>query len=265
MHNIDSRDFPDAGLVKSRAQYTAVAPSVLQTWSEDEEAIRALSRSEAVAYGGGPLPKFIGDKFVARGVNLQNVYEITETSVIFSAFPSIKPGYDWEYSRFAIHVKPRLVADGDKWILQVEVKDGIRAFDTRDVVEEHPVKKGYYRLVGRADDQIMMEWREDQPWTTGTHHCFRPLVKSCFMFGRSRTQVGIAIEPYQPIDLSSASSIATFRSAIWSSIQQANSFAPQHSIIVCKKVRKRASAKLLHVLCASTQNSSYLSNHSVTR
>ncbi|THU97082.1 hypothetical protein K435DRAFT_796770, partial [Dendrothele bispora CBS 962.96] len=59
-----------------------------------------------------------------------------------------------------------------------------------------------------------------------------PLVKSCFMFGRSRTQVGIAIEPYQPIDLSSPSSIATFRNAIWSSIQQANSFAPQHSRIL---------------------------------
>jgi len=40
----------------------------------------------------------------------------------------------------------------------VEKTDGgeIRGFDTNDILEEHPVKKGYYRIVGRADDQIMM-------------------------------------------------------------------------------------------------------------
>jgi len=64
------------------------------------------------------------------------------------------------------------------------------------------------------------------------------------MFGRSRTHVGIAVEPHKPIDVFNQSQIARFRDAIWSSVEKANRIAPQHSrifkeyILVCDPVKR---------------------------
>ncbi len=33
--------------------------------------------------------------------------------------------------------------------------NGQPAYDTNDIVVEHPTKKGWWRIYGRADDQIM--------------------------------------------------------------------------------------------------------------
>lgn len=33
-----------------------------------------------------------------------------------------------------------------------------RTYDTHDLLREHPTKKGYYKIVGRTDDQIMMAY-----------------------------------------------------------------------------------------------------------
>ena len=33
--------------------------------------------------------------------------------------------------------------------------DGADAYATSDLVVPHPTKKGYYKIVGRSDDQIM--------------------------------------------------------------------------------------------------------------
>jgi len=46
----------------------------------------------------------------------------TETGVLFIFFPKQKPGYDWQYGRFARHVKPRFVPQEEgKAVLQVLV------------------------------------------------------------------------------------------------------------------------------------------------
>lgn len=33
--------------------------------------------------------------------------------------------------------------------------DGVGACDTNDIAEPHPTRKGFWKIVGRADDQIM--------------------------------------------------------------------------------------------------------------
>lgn len=33
--------------------------------------------------------------------------------------------------------------------------DGVPAFDTNDVFAPHPIEKGWYKMFGRADDQIV--------------------------------------------------------------------------------------------------------------
>lgn len=58
------------------------------------------------------------------------------------------------------------------------------------------------------------------------------------MFGREQFQTGIIIEPipekvFDPKDLEK---LAAFRNEVWPSVEEANSFAPQHSRIF-KEVR----------------------------
>ena len=80
----------------------------------------------------------------------------------------------WQYGRFASFVKPRFIHyNEDVYIFQIEATPHYvpalfnvpsdsegeameRVFDTSDLVVEHPVHKGYWKIVGRADDQIMM-------------------------------------------------------------------------------------------------------------
>ncbi|THU89990.1 acetyl-CoA synthetase-like protein [Dendrothele bispora CBS 962.96] len=244
------------GLKKSKAAYSVILPSFLKTWCDqyemgEKEGVEMLKGLEICGYAAGPLSKSIGDKLVQAGVNLQNVYGMTEVGPLFAFFPKQNPGYDWQYGRFASHVKPRLVdVDGrsERWILQLlecdthhlamlNVIEGtgdsqIRAFDTNDIIEEHPVKKGYYRIVGRADDQIMMaNGEKTNPVPLELIISSSPHLLGCFMFGRSRTQAGVAVEPKEPIDLSSPTAIASFRNTIFPWIERANALAPQYSRI----------------------------------
>ena len=51
------------------------------------------------------------------------------------------------------------------------------------------------------------------------------------MFGRGRIQVGVAVEPAQPVDISNPAELEIFRNAIWPSVEEANAFAPSYSRI----------------------------------
>ncbi|KAK7464743.1 hypothetical protein VKT23_005949 [Stygiomarasmius scandens] len=245
-----------AGLKKSGAHYSVVVPSFLKIWSKDPTAVEVLSRLEVVCYGAGPLPRTVGDKLVEEGVNLQNCYGLTETGALFTILTRENPGCDWEYGRFTRHVKPRLVPiDQNRCILQLENCDShtlpvinvneVQAFDTQDILEEHPTKSGLYRIVGRADDQIMMtNGEKTNPGPLELVIQSDSLINGVFMFGRSRTHVGIAVEPHKPIDVFDQSQITRFRDAIWSSVEKANRIAPQHSrifkeyILVCDPVKR---------------------------
>lgn len=71
-----------------------------------------------------------------------------------------------------------------------------------------------------------------------------PNVQGVVIFGRSRNQVGVAVEPAYPVDLSNDKEIEKFRNAIWPFIEAANKFAPTHSrifkeyILVCDVINK---------------------------
>ena len=58
-----------------------------------------------------------------------------------------------------------------------------------------------------------------------------PLVKGALMFGRSRVNAGVIIEPVHPLSTTFHSE-SEFVDAIWSSIEEANRFAPAHSRIL---------------------------------
>ncbi|THU93668.1 acetyl-CoA synthetase-like protein [Dendrothele bispora CBS 962.96] len=247
-----------AGLTKSRAQYSVIVPSFLKVWSNEPAAVRVLAGMEVVCYGAGPLSKSVGDKLVEGGVNVQNCYGLTEAGPPFTFLTRRRPGFDWQYGRFAEHVKPRFVPEEEgKYILHLQncdshtlpvinvIEDGIQAFNTQDILEEHPTKPGFYRVVGRADDQIIMaNGEKTNPGPLELVIQSDPLVNGAFMFGRSRTHAGVAVEPALPINVADPDEVVKFRNAIWPSVERANQLAPQHSrifkeyILVCDPVNR---------------------------
>ncbi|KAJ8456869.1 hypothetical protein ONZ45_g18546 [Pleurotus djamor] len=100
---------------------------------------------------------------------------------------------------------------------------GQDAYDTNDLVKQHPVNPKLYTICGRSDDQIMH--------STGEKTNPVP-IEHAVMFGRGKFFAGVIIE-LNPPDASSGRqhSRPDVLDAIRNSIDEANKFAPTHSKI----------------------------------
>ncbi|EJT96916.1 acetyl-CoA synthetase-like protein [Dacryopinax primogenitus] len=224
--------------IRGKVDYLFTVPSFCVAWSHNEESVKYLATLKGVIAGGGPLVPEIGDRLVQSGVNVSIVYGTTEVGLIFPINIIKDDQADWNYGQIYTSMRVNLIPEGDN-IVRVVVLDSdahpiafcnqpeIKAFDTNDLLEQHPKRKNLC-----ADDQIMMSNGEKtNPGPMENIIGGDPNVRSCMTFGRGRTQVGIAIEPAQPIDTSNEEEVAKFRNLIWVSVEKANKLAPQHSRI----------------------------------
>ena len=114
--------------------------------------------------------------------------------------------------------------------------DGVPGYDTNDVLAPHPTKPGFYKVFGRADDQIMHSTGEKtNPGPLGASSLWKlssfikltgiteailnqdPHVKCAVMFGRGKFNAGVIVEPkpefaFDPID---KQRLSEFRNIIW--------------------------------------------------
>ena len=103
--------------------------------------------------------------------------------------------------------------------------EDVYGFATNDLVEIHPDNRNLVKIVGRKDDQIMLSNGEKtNPGPIESIIDSDKHVKRSVMFGRSKPNNGIIVEPFDTqlnrnalIDL------------IWGTIERANEFSPQHS------------------------------------
>ncbi|KZO93857.1 acetyl-CoA synthetase-like protein [Calocera viscosa TUFC12733] len=245
---------------RGKADYLFAVPSFCVDWSQDEASVKYLATMKGVIYGGGPLAKETGDQLVKAGVNVVVAYGTTEVGPIFKLGIHRRGTMDWNYGELFPTMRVNLVPEGnnhyklvvldcDEHPIAVWNQPDIKGFDTNDLLEQHPTEKNLWKIIGRADDQIMMSNGEKtNPGPMGelktimevrlfTKHCSEniisgnPKVQSCLMFGRGRTQVGIAIQPACRLTVANEEELAKFRNLIWSDIEKANAFAPQHSRI----------------------------------
>ncbi|KZT61212.1 acetyl-CoA synthetase-like protein [Calocera cornea HHB12733] len=229
---------------RAKADYMLTVPSFCVEWAEDPEAVKFLAGLKCLLYGGGPLPQEKGDHLVASGVNIAIAYGSTEVGLMFKLVPK-EPlrGTEWGYSPFCPGVTNQMVPDANglyRLVVTDTEKHGICAtnsedgmsFDTNDLLEPHPTKPGYWKVIGRADDQIMMSNGEKtNPGPMENIINGNIYIRAAVMFGRARTQVGIIIEPVETVQINSDEDLANFRNLIWPDIEKANAFAPQHSRI----------------------------------
>ncbi|KAJ7289097.1 hypothetical protein C8J57DRAFT_1627489 [Mycena rebaudengoi] len=232
------------------------SPMFLEHWVKSPADIDKLRTFSCVLFGGGPLAPLVGDTFERNSVNLLAVYGSTETGGI-SAINS--HGGGWQYFEFLPTTSPVLVPlDGDPSgslfhliikecntnclaLFNMEI-DGVPAFDTNDIVQQHLTNSKLYRVYGRVDDQIMhSNGEKTNPGPIGTPFLLfletsrlfdrteqiiarNPLVKSAMLFGRSKPHAGVLVMPAENVE-----DLESFRDAIWPTIEQANKFAPTHS------------------------------------
>ncbi|SJL02273.1 uncharacterized protein ARMOST_05599 [Armillaria ostoyae] len=142
-------------------------PYFLEALSREPEYIDWLSTRSGVLYGGGPLDKEAGDNLTSRGVSIIVLYGTIECGVVTPILP-VKASDCWDYFEFTKFATPKMVASGPDSFEFIAVKnefsepsvintnvDGAEGFATSDLFTPHSTKPGYWKIIGRIDDQIM--------------------------------------------------------------------------------------------------------------
>ncbi|PBK69905.1 acetyl-CoA synthetase-like protein [Armillaria solidipes] len=220
------------------------APYILEALSHEPERIDWLSTCSGALYGGGPLNKEVGDHLTSRGVSIFVLYGSTECGVVTPILPAKASDY-WDYFEFTKFATPKMVASCPDLFEFIAVKnefsepsvintnvDGTDGFATSDLFIPHSTKPGYWKIIGRIDDQIVHNTgRKTNPGPLGIMLNQDPHVLAAVMFGRGKYQVGVLVEPgpqfsFDPVD---ESKLAEFRNLIWPTVKKINQVAPQHS------------------------------------
>ncbi|SJL14871.1 uncharacterized protein ARMOST_18346 [Armillaria ostoyae] len=236
-----------SSIIDTKTTLVVTVPSFLVEWSCDPKAIEALKSMTAVIYGGGPLEKDAGDTLVANGIFIASIYGLTECGVS-SVLPKSIPAEGWEWMKVANNVDAVFMPTEEKDIYRVYVKeslhhspavldteiDGIRALDTKDLVQLHPLNRKLFKVYGRADDQIMHSTGEKtNPGPIEASLNTDKRVAAALMFGRSKFQPGVLIlpTPEEAFEPSDTARLAEYRASIWDTVTKVNEQAPQHSRI----------------------------------
>ncbi|GJE98661.1 acetyl-CoA synthetase-like protein [Phanerochaete sordida] len=233
----------------TKPTFVIVVPSYLEAWSHAEEDIDVLRSLKAIGYGGAPLAKALGDSLVAKGVPVCALYGSTEAGVLGHFFPDVL-GHDWLYFRINKQASVELVPAGPGIYELIAVQTsthflpvtntkigGRDGFATNDLLEKHPEKEGFWRIYGRADDQITLaNGMKTNPGPIEAVLCEDPTVKAALLFGREKTHVGILIFPTEQIDTANEQCVLSYKTRIWPTIERVNARIPKHSQIFAEMV-----------------------------
>ncbi|KAK0219250.1 NRPS-like enzyme [Armillaria fumosa] len=228
-----------SSLIKTRCTYAFSVPSFLEQWAHEPTAIQALKALKGLAFGGGPLSKKAGDILSGSGVNLFSAFGLTEVGGVSIMFPKSTPLEGWEWMGIRGNIDVAFVPTEEERIYRMFIKksalntpavlnseiDGIRAFDTKDLVKLHPSNPKLWKAYGRADDQIMHSTGVKAALLGDKH------ISGAVMFGRGKFQPGVLVQPsaefaFDPKDMKR---LIEYRSLIWETVTQINKVAPQHS------------------------------------
>ncbi|EED77747.1 predicted protein, partial [Postia placenta Mad-698-R] len=190
--------------------------------------------------------------------------------------PSVTPflaevSRDWEYLKLPRHISAKMIPSGEGAFELVILAneygclsvfntniDGVDAYATSDLLVEHPTKSGYWKVIGRVDDQIMHSTGEKtNPDPLEAIMNLDPHVSASLMFGRGRFQVGMLINPKADhvFDILDEGKLPEFRNKVWPTVEKMNKLAPQHSRLF----------KEMILVTRPTKPFSYTAKHSIRR
>ncbi|KAG6899967.1 hypothetical protein C0995_004569, partial [Termitomyces sp. Mi166 len=170
------------------ARYLFTVPSILEEMIglPGGMGLEALKDLEIVATGGAPMKESFGAKVSAAGVKLLNHWGCTELGPIVP-IERVGGGYDWHY------VKPRTdtgitiipLDDGSKSFRLVGYPPGwSKPFEVQDLLVANPHDNKQYRIMGRADDLLVLSTGEKvRPTNLEQILAEHPDVKDVLAFG----------------------------------------------------------------------------------
>ncbi|KAH9922935.1 uncharacterized protein B0H18DRAFT_1016223 [Fomitopsis serialis] len=196
-------------MTECRAAYALAPPSLITQWSCDLNRYPYLRQMKGIVYGGRFLSRPVGDLVVKNGVRLHTAYGTTETGLISTIFRATDDE-DWEYFEINSQLNGAILPNNDAEqsyrlvvtagptqalpVINSEI-DGKDAHVPGDSLLPHPNKPGYWKVLGRVDDQIMLSTGEIvYPSSIESQLCQDERIKGAVMFGRGQSKVGVVIE-----------------------------------------------------------------------
>ena len=225
-------------------------PYVLKLLAEKQEGIKALARADIVLFAGSSCPDELGDRLVAKGVNLVANYGATETGQIMTSFRP--PGdKEWQYLRLhrpvADHTTMDEIAPG---VFECVGLDGLpskgpsnskppyseknpeNSFRTADLFTRHPdpAKSNYWKYLSRLDDRItLVNGEKVLPIPIEGRIRQEDIVREAVVFGYQRTVPGVLI--FRSAEHGTALSDEEIMEHVWPAIEAANASAESFSRI----------------------------------
>jgi UDP-glucose 4-epimerase len=190
------------------------------------EGTTALAKLDFVATGGSALSASTGEALTMSGVKLLNLYGTTETGPLTKTFAP-KDNYDWKYFRLRTDMHFEISElepyNGERrFRLTVFPFGASKPFEIADqLIRNEEFPESDFAAVGRDDDVIVLATGEKvNPLLLETGLTQSGLVKSAIVFGADRFEIGVIVEPLQPI--SEESKKEELKNKIWPSIVQVN-------------------------------------------
>lgn len=244
-------DMCDAVHTHGSLNGTCLPPSVLVDIVHNQEYMERLQNLDFVSYGGGPLPKEVGDKIAISGKPLLNFFGASETNLLPA---EVLDPADWEYFKFSPFLghEFREVGDGlsELFIVRnqsLEPFQGVfstfpqlHEYGMKDTYEPHPTKPDLWRFTGRSDDVLVFSSGETfNPLVMEGIITSHPAVRSALVAGHGKFQASLLVEPNDPERVSAGG----FVDEIWPTVQKANQQCATQGSIAKELILVTASGK----------------------
>ncbi|KZF22836.1 NRPS-like enzyme [Xylona heveae TC161] len=221
----------DAVHTFSGAEGSVLPSSVLADLVKVPEFLQNMNRLKYVSFGGGPLPKEVGEavRTVTRPINMIGA---TETSPLAT---ELVENDDWQYFRFSPYLGFEFRHFAGDLYEAVVVQDQkldlfqgvfstyphLKEYPMKDLYSRHPTDPRLWLYRGRADDIIVFVNGEKlNPVTMEGVISSHPEVKGALVVGQGQFQSALLIEPRD--DLETETQRRDFVERLWPTIERAN-------------------------------------------
>ncbi|KAJ7163851.1 hypothetical protein C8R43DRAFT_946686 [Mycena crocata] len=226
-------------IVATKSTYAFILQPFIYMFSEDDKKRKILAQLKGVVFGGGPLRKPIGDQLALEGANLLTFFGSSEGGLMNKVFTANR-GTDWEFFSFYSLVNPGFIPQEDSDLFEFVIKTGdfhrpaqkntvyedAEGFASKDLLQPHREHPGFWKYVGRMDDQISLSGAMkinavafEQILVSDS------LIRGAIVFSQGPT-FGVIIDPVPEYaaksDLSAPEEQSKLKSLIWSTAEQFN-------------------------------------------
>ncbi|KAF4633769.1 hypothetical protein G7Y89_g4340 [Cudoniella acicularis] len=220
-----------------RLDASFVSSAILVQLAKNQEYLENIRHLRFLNFGGGPLPKDIGDilknythLFMHFGATETGYFALHLTDPEDWAYVSFSPKMGYELRPFSEGLyefyfvrDPKL--DSSQGIFSTFPQ--LSEYTTKDLFSKHPTKEGLWLFEGRSDDIIICSTGQKiNPLSIENLLNAHPSIISACVCGQGRIQVSLLVEP--KITPENEDEKRALIRDIWPTVERANRDQPGH-------------------------------------